>query len=225
MKVVYVAGRFRGPTAWDIAENVRAAERAGFEVAQLGAMPLIPHANTAHFHGTFTDAFWLEGTLELLRRADAVLNFDFEAARSSAGTQGEIAEAQRRGLPVFTAIEGLRAWLEREKENTERACAVTGCSFIPPLLGNPQLCRRHAEAIKIRVLLWEGEWLGECDLLNIRVRAATREEAERLLSEATMKRARIAIADAETSKWIRKLRDDAARAQAVTNPDPDVTTT
>jgi hypothetical protein len=114
LRVVYVAGRFRGPTAWEIHRNVFAAEHAAMAVAKAGAMPLCPHANTANFHGTCTDAFWLAGTLELLRRCDAVFNFDPARALESVGTQGEIAEARRLGKPVFESIEALDAWLERE---------------------------------------------------------------------------------------------------------------
>lgn len=113
LRVVYVAGPFRGPTAWDIAENVRDAERAAMQVARLGAMPLVPHANTAHFHGTLTDAFWLEGTLELLRRCDAVYVYDPRRAQKSAGTQGELAEAFRLAIPVLEGLGDLREWLER----------------------------------------------------------------------------------------------------------------
>ena len=73
MKLVYIAGPYRAPTAWGIALNVRSAERVGLEVARAGAMPLIPHANTAHFHGECTDELWIDGTLELLRRCDAAV--------------------------------------------------------------------------------------------------------------------------------------------------------
>jgi Domain of unknown function (DUF4406) len=110
VKIVYVAGCFRGVTAWDVAENVRAAERVGFEVAKLGAMPLIPHANTAHFDGTLTAEFWLEGTMALLRRGcDAVMLVN--GWERSTGTKAEIKEAQRLGLPVFEGIGDLRDWL------------------------------------------------------------------------------------------------------------------
>lgn len=114
MKVVYIAGKFRGPTAWDIAENVRAAERAGLEVAKLGAMPLIPHAITAHFHGQCTDEFWIEGTLELLERSDAIWVFNREHYTSSVGTQGEVRRARIIGRPVFMGFEdydALAQWL------------------------------------------------------------------------------------------------------------------
>lgn len=111
MKVVYIAGRFRARTAWGIHANVFAAESAALQVAEIGAMPLVPHANTAHFHGTCTDDFWIKGTLELLRRCDVVWNFDPLRAVTSVGTQGEIAEARRLGIPVFDDFEALAAWI------------------------------------------------------------------------------------------------------------------
>ena len=111
MKVVYVAGKFRGKTAWDVAENVRAAERVGFAVAAAGAMPLIPHANTAHLDGTLTGQFWLDGTMELLRRCDAVMMVP--GWPDSKGALAEREEANRLGLPVFDAgdYENLDVWL------------------------------------------------------------------------------------------------------------------
>jgi len=99
MKIVYIAGPFRGKTAWQIAENVRNAERIGLEVAKQGAMPLIPHANTAHFHGTLEDQFWLDGTLELLRRCDAIMLCP--GWEKSVGSQEERAEMYRLKRPVF----------------------------------------------------------------------------------------------------------------------------
>lgn len=114
MIVVYVAGKFRGPTAWDVAQNVRAAEVAGMEVARLGAMPLIPHANTAHFDGTMTAEFWLAGTAELLRRSDALYVFHPEHARESEGTRAEVALAEELHIPAFfglLGLENLREWV------------------------------------------------------------------------------------------------------------------
>jgi hypothetical protein len=111
MKVIYIAGPYRGPTAWDIECNVRAAEELGYEVFQLGAMPLIPHANTRFFHGQGTEAFWLAGTLELLRRADAVLVTP-DWPRSE-GARGEVADAAERDIPVFRDLPSLAEWLGR----------------------------------------------------------------------------------------------------------------
>jgi hypothetical protein len=109
MKVIYCAGKFRGPNGWAVAENIRAAERLGFEVAQLGAAPLIPHANTASFDRTLDDKFWIDATLELLRRCDAIILVP--GWEHSVGACGEKTEAERLGLPVFFAVGELREWL------------------------------------------------------------------------------------------------------------------
>lgn len=96
--VIYVAGPFRGPDAFAIAENVRAAERAALDVARHGATPLCPHTMYAHFQGALPDAFWLDATLGLLGRCDALLLI--RGWESSAGSRGELAEARRLGLVV-----------------------------------------------------------------------------------------------------------------------------
>jgi len=118
VKVVYVAGAFRGQTAWDIQRNVRAAEAAGLEVAELGAMPLIPHKNTENFHGLLTDRFWLEGTLELMRRCDAVYVFSLRDLERSEGTKGEVALARELGIPVFLTTKEISAWLATQQSGT-----------------------------------------------------------------------------------------------------------
>ena len=59
MKVVYVAGPFRGPNAWEIEENIRRAERLALEVWRLGCACLCPHTNTRFFQGAAPDAVWV----------------------------------------------------------------------------------------------------------------------------------------------------------------------
>jgi len=109
MKVIYVAGRFRAATHWGIVQNVRAAEAVALEVWRAGAAAICPHLNTANFQGALPDEAWLDGTLELLRRCDAVMLV--EGWSASAGTRAELREAQARMMPVFEAIGNLRDWL------------------------------------------------------------------------------------------------------------------
>lgn len=111
MKIIYIAGAFCGPTHWDIVQNVRRAESAGLVVASLGAMLLIPYKNTENFHGQLDDHFWLEGTLEMMRRCDAVFVFDVLDIGRSSGTRSEIREALRRNTPVFVRSDDLGNWL------------------------------------------------------------------------------------------------------------------
>lgn len=115
MRVVYVAGPFRAPDGWGVACNVHRAEEAGREVARLGAVPLIPHSIGARMAGTETDFYWIRATLELMRRADAVLVLP--GYEQSIGTLGEIEEARSAGLPLFLPVsdrpdfDSLRDWI------------------------------------------------------------------------------------------------------------------
>lgn len=108
MLVVYVAGPFRGPNAWAVEQNIRRSEELAFRVAETGCMPLCPHTNTRFFDGTLSGEFWLAGTLELMRRCDAVIfTPDYD---KSVGALGELAEAQRLGLSCFFDIAALWDW-------------------------------------------------------------------------------------------------------------------
>lgn len=109
MKVVYVAGPFRSVTHWGIVQNVRAAEAVALEVWRAGAVAICPHLNTANFQGAAPDEVWIAGTLEMLRRCDAIMMVD--GWRDSSGSCGEWLEATRRGMPVLQTIEEARKWI------------------------------------------------------------------------------------------------------------------
>jgi len=109
MRVIYVAGPFRGKNAWKVEQNIRVAEDAGMVVAQLGAVPLIPHTMCRFFDGTMTGQFWIDATLDLLRRCDAMLVVG--GWENSEGTKGEIQEAAVLGIPVFKSFDSLRLWI------------------------------------------------------------------------------------------------------------------
>lgn len=99
MKVVYIAGKYRGPNAWAVEQNIRAAEEVAARVWAMGLVALCPHANSRHMEGVASDEHFLAGTLELMRRCDAVVLVP--GWGSSAGTRAEIEEAKRLGIPVF----------------------------------------------------------------------------------------------------------------------------
>jgi len=73
MKVVYVAGPFRGKSSWDMEQNIRRAETLALEVWRAGFACICPHTNTRFYQGAAPDQVWLDGDLEMLRRCDAVL--------------------------------------------------------------------------------------------------------------------------------------------------------
>lgn len=101
MKVVYVAGKYRGPNAWAVEGNIRHASQFAAQVWSFGIAALCPHTNSAHMEGIADDAMFLAGTLEMMRRCDAVLLIP--GWQDSAGARAEAAEADRLGIPVFVA--------------------------------------------------------------------------------------------------------------------------
>ena len=127
MKLVYVAGPFTGSNAWEIERNIRHAEDWGYLVSQAGAWPVIPHSNTRFFHGSVSEQMAYDGTMEMMRRCDAVVVAERHgvSGRFSTGVQKEIEEAMRLGLPILsddthwaeamgeaTTVRCIRAWLK-----------------------------------------------------------------------------------------------------------------
>ena len=99
MKVIYIAGKYRGASPWEVEQNIRAAEDFAAKVWAMGHAALCPHANSRHMEGVSSEEHFLAGTLELMRRCDAVLlvpNW-----HRSEGARAEVAEAERLGMPVF----------------------------------------------------------------------------------------------------------------------------
>lgn len=115
IRLVYIAGPYRAASAWEVACNIHRAREHGARVVTLGAYPVIPHSNTAHFDGlTDDEMFWLDGTLELMRRCDAVLLT--EDWQRSSGARREREDALARGIPVFNDALELEEWLIETSE-------------------------------------------------------------------------------------------------------------
>lgn len=127
MKVGYVAGPFRGKDHWEIAENIRNAERLALEVWRLGGAAVIcPHANTAHYQDAAPDHIWLDGDLEMLARCDfVIMTPDW---RRSKGATAEHDFAVERGIPVFFDLPTLEQWLNAPtfaiRESRTDVCGV-----------------------------------------------------------------------------------------------------
>lgn len=98
MLVIYIAGPYRALTPWWQERNIRRAEEAAYNVWDCGHVALCPHTNSRWEYARVLDEHWLAGTMELMRRCDAVLVLP--AFEGSNGTKAEIAEAERLGKPV-----------------------------------------------------------------------------------------------------------------------------
>ena len=102
VKLVYVAGRYSASSDRTVAENVEAARAVARVVATYPLLfPVVPHQLNAGLEDVGDYEWWLAGTLELMRRCDAVVMVPgWEGSR---GACAEREEAHRLGLPVFDA--------------------------------------------------------------------------------------------------------------------------
>jgi nucleoside 2-deoxyribosyltransferase len=99
VRLVYIAGPYRAASPWQVEQNIRAAEDLAVKVHAVGMFAVCTHPMTRFMDGATDDEHMLVGTLELMRRCDAViLTRDW---RLSSGAVAEVAEATRLGIPVF----------------------------------------------------------------------------------------------------------------------------
>ena len=108
MKLVYIAGPYRGATPNAVRENIRRAEERAADAVRAGHYPIVPHLCTAWMDGLAPDQHFLDGTLEAMKRCDEV--WLCEGWRASHGTQQEVTTALLAGIPVKD-IDGLRVQL------------------------------------------------------------------------------------------------------------------
>ncbi|EMQ4336880.1 hypothetical protein WG681_004781 [Salmonella enterica subsp. enterica serovar Newport] len=136
--MIYLAGPYRpyiigsGRTVPTTVNILKAEETAVSVVDQLYAhkmFPVTPHLNTANFEykteGEIPDEYWLECTMELMRRCDAVLLIGDDAMRRS-GTRAEVEEAKRLNIPVFNNLDHLVSSLRYHQTiEGERTVVIT----------------------------------------------------------------------------------------------------
>ena len=94
MKLIYLAGPYRGDMAIDLIK------------LDLDCFPVTPHLNTAFFERDLPDVddeIWLTGTLELMKKCDAVLLISSDA-HTSKGTLKEVKTAGELNIPVYFTL-------------------------------------------------------------------------------------------------------------------------
>lgn len=99
MKIAYIAGPLTGKTIKEESMNVYTACKVGQELAKMGFMPFVPHANSANIFAQDYD-FWIEGDILLMKRA-ADLIVLIPGWEGSPGAQEEAEAAKGFGLPVY----------------------------------------------------------------------------------------------------------------------------
>lgn len=98
--LIYLAGPYSAPTQDERESNVEAADAAARTVLSHGCLPVFTHRAYHRFWGAFPESSFIQLGLALLRPCAALWVYaGASRSRASAGTCGEIAEADRVGLP------------------------------------------------------------------------------------------------------------------------------
>lgn len=120
MKLIYIAGPYRPYTCADgtwvgTPMNIRNAEVTAVhlvdELGHLGLFPVVPHLNTRDFENQVKenhDPYFLDGTMAMLERCDAVLLTMPNADVVSVGTKAEVHRAYQLGIQVYRNFDSLR---------------------------------------------------------------------------------------------------------------------
>lgn len=120
MKLIYIAGPYRPYTnahgaLVDTAHNISIAEMTAVHLVDalghLGLFPVVPHLNTRDFENQVkqnNDRYFLDGTMAMLERCDAVLLTMPNADEVSSGTKAEVHRAYQLGIQVYRSFDSLR---------------------------------------------------------------------------------------------------------------------
>jgi hypothetical protein len=98
-KVVYVAGPYSAPTAWQREQNIRRAEALTLELWERGVPAICVHAIARNYFGAVSERLAVAIDDALLDRCDAVLLV--EGWEHSTGTLAEIKRATAAFMPIF----------------------------------------------------------------------------------------------------------------------------
>ena len=117
IKLIYVAGPYRSATREGVRRNIETAMQVAMYVAKAGYMPVVPHACTQYFDWDYPklqpDSFWLDGTMEMLDRCDAIIMCP--GWEHSSGSKAEHEHAEKTGKKVCYSTAALAALFSEDK--------------------------------------------------------------------------------------------------------------
>lgn len=99
MKVIYLAGKYRGSCPNEVYENIQHARREAFKLWQENWAVICPHMNTMFMDFKESGEPFISGDLEILKRCDAI--FMLSNWKDSEGAKKEFELAQELGLEIF----------------------------------------------------------------------------------------------------------------------------
>jgi nucleoside 2-deoxyribosyltransferase len=108
--LIYIAGPYRG----SVDTNIAAARKVAAECYKAGHDVICPHLNSAKMDEDtgLPDEFWLQTTMNLLKRCDAIVLVP--GWQNSSGSKAEVAYAKSVGMSVYEDVPDLHA-TEKER--------------------------------------------------------------------------------------------------------------
>ena len=73
MKLIYIAGKYRGKTINEIHDNIEAARKVAVKWWSYGFAVICPHLNSAMMDGAADDQIFIDGGIEILSRCDTIV--------------------------------------------------------------------------------------------------------------------------------------------------------
>jgi len=111
----FVAGPFRGATAWEVEQNIRTAEEVAYRLWQFeGVAVFCPHTNTRYFDQAIPDEKVLPALRDMIMRCDFV--FVTPNWEKSEGARLEVDHAKAHDIPVFNRLQDLREWIHERRK-------------------------------------------------------------------------------------------------------------
>jgi len=117
-KLIYVAGPYTAEHPYEVYENIHVSWQMSLDIWGTGHVPISPHLCGCFMGGICSEQIFIEGTMEMMRRCDAIMVLP--GWQHSSGTKGEIVEAVKLGTPIFYRFSELVEWL-RKQEGCERS--------------------------------------------------------------------------------------------------------
>jgi len=99
MKLIYVAGKYRGKTEAEIFDNIIHARNAAYRLWEKGYAVICPHLNSAFMGNPAIDDHFIKGDLEILSRCDAI--YMLRNWLDSDGARREFERASQLGEEIY----------------------------------------------------------------------------------------------------------------------------
>ena len=99
MKVLYIAGKYRGKSENEVFENIVHARSIAVKLWNEGWAVICPHTNTFFMGSKLGDKMFLDGDLEIVKRCDAI--YMLKGWEQSQGAKRELEVAIESGLELY----------------------------------------------------------------------------------------------------------------------------